>query len=427
MGSEPIVDQVTILGTTINGESVSLLNAYRSETGSSVSFGTQSLETRRETWVCDTYVVGETHVMPATIFTDVTISFDLIQKWSVLLPAQSGKRIADGCGKEALETWTRSTQFKGVGLDLIIGWTTTSSNRSIHHNREAFFRLSGTLSMRGLREEWVYPLQQLMRFLTLYAVSPCKVEAQFALMGKSESPVSVLISFQRVDPVKTDHQKEQVSWLDMFVPLTNLLRCDIDIGELLRRWFVFYDEHGLHVNTYLTSCLPGLFADSQMHLMCRAIEAYHSKYIGGGRVSVEDHIARARIAKEAIDRANLTTKYKNRIKSVIGDNRKGFKQQVDDVLQLAGAAGRKIVALEPSFSQMVRNQRNRSIHPSRLLEDADFIDDLIVVTGLQWVMRYAYCRRLGIEEDMVESLLENSHAYSLSMRYLEFLIEGRMR
>lgn len=424
VGTEPIVDPKTILGTTINGDSVSLLNAYRSETGSSVRFGT---ETRREIWLCDTYVVGQAHVLPPTTFTHTTIRFDLMQDWSVLLPSQSGRSFADGCGNEVLDTWIRSTRIKEVDLDLVIGWTTSRTNDSIHHDREASFRLNGTLSMRGLREEWVHPLQQLMHFFTLHPVSPSKVEATIIPMGKSDTSVSVLVSFQRADPVITDRQKEQVWWGNMFVPLTNLLRSDIAIEELLRRWFDFYHEHGSNINTYLASCLPGLFADSQMHLICRAVEAYHSKYIGGGRVPVEDHIANSRIVKEAIDHTTLPTEYKNWIKSTIGENRKGFKRQVDDVLQQSGCVGRKILGLEPTFSDMVRNQRNQSVHPSRSPEDADFIADLIVVTGIQWILRYAYLRRLGIEEDQVESLFENSHAYSLGMRYLEFLVEGNRR
>ena len=411
-----------IYGKTLDAKAVSLLRVGR--VGSSTAMRRSEVLSgpAEERWSCELYTMGDIHVDPSATLQKVILSFDVTAGWANAFrdDAHGKHRVMNPeTGTfTAPEVWKHSTSVRGVVLSLVRTWAWTYEfSRSFQASQTASFELEGSIPIDELRRCWVDPLQHLMSFL---ALNPARIDSITGYVQVDGEPDGVCVEIHMSEP-KFMHEHDQAAGpLDLLATREGLEDAGMSVDELLQAWFELYDSARVSLVYLLSADLPHIYLETQSHFACLALEAFHNQFMDRKRWSPEYHNALVDKILKELDVIGLLEEEDEWLRQRLRDgNNKGQRKKILEVFEFADSTSNGVQDVCPGFDGLVKSQRNRTAHPQSSSGNDGGVSPMATKTGLRWILRHAYLRRLGMTNENITNLMEGCYLYQRDLRHLQ--------
>ena len=413
----------TIHGKTIDAKAVSLTNAFCISQRTTHHSGNLELSgVSEEIWAFDTYAVGSYHVEPDTVFSEITLSFDVLSEW-----AHSFKQTPDYDFDTRMvkvpDVWAHSTTINDNKVTLIRAWPFRETSKRFHLDQKTCFQIEGEIPFTEVRSKWVHPLRQLLQFLTLRIVRVSQITATLQTPPTQDDPRGGIdIDLHLSEPLAGRGLSSPPSWIDMLMRLDPIVEARMDVSSLLDKWFNTITREPLGLNYLLASGEPHLRAEIRHLLAFQALESYHRLRF---RSRLRDRDEHRRIVEMVMGEISeqSTPKEATWIETVLqNSNSKSLRTKIGEVLTEGGSTTETIQRIWPEFASEIYEQRNRAAHATVSDDEASYGKCIAVAIGLQWVMRHVYLRELGFAECFITRHLENCQAYNVDLRKMQHIL-----
>ena len=411
-----------IYGKTLDAKAVSLLRVGRVHSSTALRRTELLSGPAQERWSCELYAKGDIHIDPSATLQKVILSFDVTAGWANAFrdDAHGEHRVMNPETRTFTvpQVWKNSTNIEGVAVSLVRMWTWSyESSRSFRALQTAYFELEGSIPIGELRRRWVDPLQHLMSFL---ALNPARIDSITGYVQVDGEPDGVCVEIHMSEP-KFMHEYDEVTGpLDLLATRERLEAGGMSVHELLQAWFELYDYARLSLVYLLSADLPHIYLETQSHFACLALEAFHNQFMDRKRWSPEYHDALVDKILKELDEIGLLEEEDEWLRQRLRDgNNKGQRKKILEVFEFADSTSNGVQDVWPGFDRLVKSQRNRTAHPQSSSGNDGGVSPMAAKTGLRWILRHAYLRRLGMTSENITNLMEGCYLYQRDLRHLQ--------
>ncbi|MYJ75740.1 MAG: hypothetical protein F4089_11840 [Gammaproteobacteria bacterium] len=411
-----------IHGKTVDAKAISLLNVRRVQSRTTFSRSDDLTGPAEERWLCNLHSEGILHIEPTSILQKVALDFDVTTAWANAFRdnAHGDFSVVDSESQtfRAPEPWQRSTSIDGVTVSLMRGWTWSYDfSTSFQASQAASFELEGSISVNELRRRWIAPLQGLMSFIS---VRPARLGSITGYVQVDGEPDGVGVDIHLSEPKFITEYDEAPGPLDLLATRQQLEKAGLSVDELIKAWFDLYFSARLPLVYLLSADLPHIYSETRAHFACMALEAFHNQFMDTKRWPPDFHAALVDKILNGLDGVDLAAEEIEWVKQRLRDgNNKGQIRKIREVFEYAASTSNAIQYVWPGFDQLVRSQRNKSAHPQESSGNDGSVSAWATKTGLQWILRHAYLRQLGIESESISTLMDKCYVYQRDLRHLQ--------
>ena len=411
-----------IHGKTLDAKAVSLMHVGRVHTSAAMRRTELLSGTAEERWSCELYAEGDIHIDPSAILQRVILSVDVTASWANAFRdnPHGEHRVMNHETRTFTvpRVWKHSTTIDDIVVSLVRMWTWSYDfSRSFLASQTAHFELEGSIRMNELKRRWVDPLQHMMSFL---ALSPARLRGITGFVQVDGEPDGVCVEIHMSEPKFMHGYDEAAGPQDLLATREGLENAGMSVDALLQAWFKLYESARLSLVYLLSADLPHIYAETQSHFACQALEAFHNQFMDRRRWSPEYHGALVdRILKE-IDGVDLLEEEDEWLMQRLRDgNNKGQRKKILEVFEFADSTSNGVQRVWPGFDHLIQSQRNKTAHPQSSSANDGGVFSLAATTGLRWILRHAYLRQLGMTSENIMNLLERCHSYQRDLRHLQ--------
>ena len=265
------------------------------------------------------------------------------------------------------------------------------------------FSINDRLRLSEIAEKWLYPLGRLLSLLTLAEAHITSINARLADSERNGPGQFVSIRLpQRIQHNEEDQaNRDHLTRFDMMATLADLKQQDLDLGTLLQAHFAL--EADAKLRDTLTHFLDSQSKDDNgpddaLRCLFNAIENYHSARFDGMIPDEPDLSAEIDqiVRKSSRDHRNeIAARLKNR-------RQKSMKAKLAEIVDSCGEAAQRVLYLHPELVDDAYQARNELAHTNPTTSNRWLRQQ--VLQNLQWLMRHALLRELGLTASQADSI-----------------------
>ena len=398
---------VHIWGVTAAGKSFSLLNCYTTQT--TVQFG--GVHEGSQVWRVN--AIAETRdawVTPDTPVDRITVQFGDLVAWASDL-SQFGTdwdEIEGGIVlRVSLVPHDSEATIRGCPVLLSSQNSAPLTTGDYSVSLDASFSITDRTTLAEIAAVWLYPLRRLLSLLTLSETQIASISARLADSEHNGHFRHINLRLpQRESGVQVDHRQRSPAarQLDMMATRLDLEQYGLDFDSLLQKHFALEaDERMRDTLSHLLNSQTKSAAndvDEALRYVFNAIENYHQARFD---ITVTDE---PDLAAE-IDRIVKLTCSRHR--GEIGNRLKGqryqsIKTKLQDFVDSCGQTAEHIAYDQSALIDDAHEARNELAHTNPTTANRGRRYYLLL--ALQWLMRHALLRELGLTTEQCDTLFQ---------------------
>lgn len=404
----------TIWGISIGGDHLSLFDVSRS----SVRLTIPSIFGGNEGWYVNWYTSGRVWVTKDEDIDLVTIKFDVLDDWaSEYLQLVNHKCGFEGKALHFADGQSHTASLNDATITLRFDSNLLHSPATYRTRRSSSLEIASTMRLDKVAEEWITPLNILMEFLTGNPSRVASIEAEIKEMKTSPRRFLELHPLiQRPTEKRDYHQIHR----DMIATRSTLKRHGLSFSSMMQNYQRLKEsEKHLSVLSCLVHSQSRLIdqtIDARFLAVCKAMEQFHSEVIGGTAIPVDEHSKRMEdVVKGAPE------EWKSWVReSLAGKNHKGFKRQIDEVVDHADGTGQIIKQIWPKFARQIVDCRSTVAHGGITINSRTWRYQ-VGLLALQWLLRHVCLVELGVPTDQVNLLIQENERFKQEIQFIEEL------
>ena len=407
--NEPVPNYDVIFGASRNSTCLSLFGAWRS------SYSLFSALQDRETWDVGWYAEGDGWIEPDDEVHSIAVEYDLLSDWGWPQHQPTHGYSHQDQTFSVPPTKTITIEALDAQIDFRFGWDQTLASHQYLARAQSLITIHDRLPLSKVRDKWVAPIQVLLEFLTLHYVHVKKV-----VVRPSDIDARVQIHYDVHKPSDLDDRSDQgVHPNKMLATRSHLASRGIELDQLFRNYFALIGnvdhEFALWFLKESHQRLIDRTVDTSLLNAFRALERYHDVAINDTAIPQEDHDARvAAIVDNTPDEHREWARDR-----LSGANKKGLRRQLDEVCTRSCGTEAKILSAWPGFFDSIVNLRSKVAHGIPETSDEAALRYLSAARGLQWILRHAYLRELGLADSDAAATVSTCLAFEQDLGRLK--------
>ena len=400
-----------IWGTDAHGKSLSLLDPY--PTNYQIQFNNPFHGT--EGWGFGWYVVGGGWVTPDDVIERLYVPFDGLDDWVIDSASSSSDYSPTDEEMRKFERPPRlshATELNTAQVRLIADSAGSSSARGFSFNRFALFEIDDSIRLDQVFDKWI---DSLSLFVSLVTGIPARLGTLQFELPESRWPLEFRYNIAQS---RILHNQGLASF-DYIAPLPRLVSAGLSFDSLLQAFFTLCEDEGnraaLRYLSESQSGIPDESTEAKLLSAFKAAEQCHTSNLDSQSLPSINHQRRV----EAVVESAPTEHRRWARESLSNRNSKGLKTQLRELQELAGTTGAALGDACPRMQKEMATYRHRIAHSSAVTRNDFNVRCYLAAKALRWMLRHVYFAKLGLSQEAVTQIIQDSHRFQADIRLLE--------
>ena len=279
-------------------------------------------------------------------------------------------------------------------------------------NRFALFEIDDSIRLDQVFDKWIDPLSL---FVSLVTGIPASLGKLSFKLPESRQPLDFRYNIAKSRVL----HKSGLGSLDYIAPLPGFLSAGLSFDSLLQAFFTLCDDEGnkaaLRYLSESQSGIPDESTEAKLLSAFKAAEQCHASNLDSQSLPSKDHQRRV----EAVVESAPTEHQRWVRESLSNRNSKGLKTQLRELQEMAGTTGAALEDACPRMQKEMATYRHRIAHSSAVTRNDFNVRCYLAAKALRWMLRHVYLAKLGLSQEAVTQIIQESHRFKADIRLLE--------
>lgn len=359
-----------------------------------------------QTWLFRGLAEGSAHVTEKTIVDSIEVRFDVLSDWYKI----QSPDVSSSQSERGFHIQIPDNRVSRISLDqatVEFHKTTLFDPYQVCYSDDAKIQITDSIKICDVLSQWVLPLYSLLGFLTLTSVGITSVRARLL-----DSDEEIRLDYHGLGYGQC--QDSSVRRSDFPVEVNTL---DGSFDCLVSSWLESYDEHASFVTLLLRSFDQSFtVANFRLLLAALALEQLHARHFDQHMEDRQDFRCKREAAVEACSASS--EELANWVSDKLNHNHKSLRSKIEDILDISGGTGRRILEAWPNFARDAASARNDIAH-ARLDVSSDVWQIETAALGMRWIAYHSYLVLLRLPEDAVTNCVTQCQQFENDVHLIE--------